>query len=149
MPRAQFRFNMQTLLEHRERLVKEAEEGLYKSKLQVQKAKDFISDIGVKIESSWVDSRAGVLTSESMMYYQDWRAELNEQKKQARIQLRDLSEIVEGNRKILVQRTTEKEALETLKSEALVVWKKDQLKKEQSFLDEVSQAMFWKNRGEG
>lgn len=148
MPRAQFRFNMQALLEHREMLVKEAEEGLYKSKLQVQKAQDFISDIDVKIESSWVDSRAGVLTSESMMYYQDWRAELNEQKKQARIQLRDLAEIVEGNRKILVQRTTEKEALETLKSEALVVWKKEQLKKEQSFLDEVSQAMFWKNRGE-
>ncbi|MDB9744084.1 flagellar FliJ family protein [Fibrobacterales bacterium] len=148
MPKAQFRFNMQTLLEHRERLVKEAEEGLYKSKIQVQKAKDFISDLDVKIESSWVDSRAGILTSESMMYYQDWRAELNEQKKQARIQLRDLSGIVEGNRKILVQRTMEKEALETLKSEALVVWKKDQMKKEQNFLDEVSQGIFWKSRGE-
>jgi flagellar export protein FliJ len=148
MPRAQFRFAMQALLEHRKRLVKEAEEGLYRSQMQVQKAKDFITDIDVKIERSWVDSRSGILTSESMMYYQDWRAELNEQKKQARIQLRDLLEIVEGNRKILVQRTTEMEALETLKAEALLVWKKDQLKKEQVFLDEVSQGIFWKNRGE-
>ena len=133
MPKARFRFNMETLLEHRERLVKEAEEGLYKSKMQVQKAKDFIVDLDLKIESSWSDSRTGSITSESMMYFQDWRAELNEQKKQARVQLRDLSEIVESNRQVLVQRTTDKEALETLKENEKKVWKKQQQKKRTGF----------------
>jgi flagellar export protein FliJ len=148
MPKARFRFNMETLLEHRERLVKEAEEGLYKSKMQVQKAKDFIVDLDLKIESSWSDSRTGSITSESMMYFQDWRAELNEQKKQARVQLRDLSEIVESNRQVLVQRTTDKEALETLKENEKKVWKKQQQKKEQAFLDEVSQGIFWQAKSE-
>jgi flagellar FliJ protein len=140
MPRTSFRFPLQFLLDHKERLEDEAKQRWTKAKQAVHQAEEEHRRIGQELmDARQMLSKFSTVDAEQLQIRLSYREQLNLLLEQKYQQIRELRKEESKMQEALVEAAKERKAMELLKEQRLDEFKREQNRKEQKFMDELGQ----------
>lgn len=140
-----FVFRLQKALEYRieeeEKFKKEFL--LKKNTLDLEKEKLHLAELEiVNTIHKFNDLRKGTLNALSLKNYESYLKKIKDNKLKQEKVVENWKRIVEEAKEVFIEARKEKKILEKLKEKKYEIYKQDELKKEQKFVDELSNSMY-------
>jgi flagellar FliJ protein len=140
MPRTRFHFSLQFLLDHRLRLEEDAKQQWVQAQQKVRQCELEHKEIGAELlEARELMSNFAVADAQILQLRLNQREILTRQLEEKRLELKDLRAEESKKQQALVQAATDRKAMEILKEQKLLEFRKEQNIKEQKFMDELGQ----------
>lgn len=142
MPAKKFRFTLQVLLEHRERLEEDAKNIWLRAQAELRQKEDRHRAIGQEVLSAR-DLRGAwqISSGEDLMNRQFLFEDSLRRLEQAKGEMEAQRKIVEEKREAMILASRDRKAMEILRDKQKEEFKREQNKKEQKFLDELGSSL--------
>lgn len=142
---ASFRFNLEPVLNYRQRLEEKAKEELAGSLAQYEQARKALESVEEELSANCRPVDCGKVNLDQLIMSEKYQRLLEEQLEMQTARVAAAEEAVAKCRSKLEQKMQERKVVETLKDKKLAEFRYQQDLKEQKMLDDIATAQFIRN----